>query len=114
MGRRGRKLAVGVEGGNDFPGFLGRFRETEEFQILVGDRTFIGEKLEVDHAFPVFSSKENDGNRLHAVRLAQRQGLKQLVQSPETTRKDEQAPWLATESATCEARNSETENTIRA
>src|SRR5215471_2717042 len=63
----------------------------QQFEVLVGDRTPLRHRPEVEHLVPVLAAIENDADLLRQlVGLHQREDFEQLVACAEAARKDHQ------------------------
>ena len=75
---------------DDVPGFVGRLGVAEQVEVVVVDRAFVGQELEVDDLLPVLAAEEDDRDVLHAAGLAQRERLEQFVERAEAAGKHDQ------------------------
>src|SRR5690242_14946070 len=72
---------------NAVPGFLGGFREPEQFPVLRIDHALVDQKVEIDRAPPIALAYEHNGQWLDFSGLYQRKDFKQLIESAEAARK---------------------------
>ena len=68
----------------------GRFGVVDQFQVFVVDHAFVGQVLEVDDRVPIFAAVEDDGDLLHAARLAEAERVEQLVERAEAAGEDDE------------------------
>ena len=68
---------------DDLPRLGGRLGKADQVQVFVGDRPLVGKELKIDRLLPVFATEQDDGDRLHAPGLAERQGVEQFVERAE-------------------------------
>ena len=54
------------------------------------NNTLVGQKLKVNHPFPIITGKENDRNLLHPFGFPQCEGVEQLIERSESPREHDQ------------------------
>ena len=66
------------------PRLLGGLGPGKEIKVVVGDHPLLRHLPEVDDLRPILTAEEDDRNRLHAVGLAEGEGLEHLVEGAES------------------------------